>query len=100
LILLDWTYIVSIVLGGAITFGVSSCFFQKASVGLRQKVEPLTKQTDLVLRGLEEAGIIELNRDEEGKYIGIVMHVTSGPVEINVGGGLAQEGSEGCDNGD
>ena len=87
LLLLDWTYIVSIVLGGAIAFTVSWHFFQKASADLRQKVEPLAKQTDLVLRGLEEAGIIEFNRDEEGNYIGIVMHVESGPVEIKFSGG-------------
>ena len=67
--------IVSMVVGGLITVAVAWVCFYAGSRQLRKHVNQLTKLINIILRSLENAGLAELNRDEEGNIVGLVIHL-------------------------
>jgi len=64
----DW---LSIVIGGVITLFVSLMFYVPSAISLKRESARLRDHTTLILRGLEEAGLVEYNRDDQGEIIGV-----------------------------
>jgi hypothetical protein len=78
-----WLAVVSVLLGGAITAFLSWYFYQRASrelkdeaAALREESERLRRHTTLMLRGLEDAGLAEYSRDEQGEIEGMVIKLS------------------------
>jgi glutamate-1-semialdehyde aminotransferase len=70
----DWGTVVSTVVGVLAGGGISAYFSWRGSQELRHEAERLRRQTELLMRGLEEAakaGNFEWNRNEQGEIIGI-----------------------------
>ena len=67
---MDWP---GIILGGLITVLVSLIFYIPSARSLRQESERLRSRTDLIMRGLEEAGLVEYRRDENNEISGAVI---------------------------
>ncbi|MES1993261.1 MAG: hypothetical protein V4457_06580 [Pseudomonadota bacterium] len=57
--------IVSVLVGGVITFFVSRHYYKRAGDDLRLEARSLHKQTQLILVSLEQAGLVVLTRDGE-----------------------------------
>ena len=79
--------IIPVLIGGAtsgvITWLVSRHYYKKAGDELKQEATRLHRLTNLVLHGLENAGIMELVKDASGEPTGII---------ITGGGTIAGEG--------
>jgi hypothetical protein len=61
-------------IGGAITILVSWIFYVCAARSLKRETARLQRHTALILRGLEEAGLVEWTRNEDtGEIEGIVI---------------------------
>jgi hypothetical protein len=73
----DWPGFLSILIGGTITFVASGIFYVRAARDLRQETARLRQHTTLILRGLEEAGLVEYNRDEQGEIVGMVIKISA-----------------------
>jgi len=57
---------------GAFLGVLSGAYYaRRSSQELRREAESLRRLTTLILRGLEEAGLVEFSRDEQGRLIGI-----------------------------
>ena len=65
---MDWW---GILIGGVITLLVSLVFYVPAARSLKRETARLRRHTTLILRGLEEAGLVEYHRDERGDIVGI-----------------------------
>ncbi len=76
--------LIGVAAGGIITWFVSRAYYQRATKHLNDSVEKLDKRIFKVLRALEEAGLIELARDKNGKYTGGLK--LSASVKITIGG--------------
>ncbi len=63
--------IISIFVGGAITWLVSHYYYRRASQELIKETVQLRQLNNLMLRGMEKAGWIVFNRDEGGNPNGI-----------------------------
>jgi hypothetical protein len=71
--------LVALVAGGVITFLVARHYYEKASsdlkdeaAALRKETARLKRHTTLILRGLEDAGLVEYTQDEQtGEIIAI-----------------------------
>jgi len=63
----------SVVAGGVITLLCSWFFYWKAAKELTSETAELRRLTTLVLRGVEEGGLAELNRDESGRITGLIL---------------------------
>jgi hypothetical protein len=60
--------------GGMVVGGVITWFcYAKAAIQLRSETAELRRLTTFVLRGMEEGGLAELNRDESGRITGLVL---------------------------
>jgi hypothetical protein len=66
---------ISSVIGGFITGAI---FYWRGAKDLRQEAEQLRKLSVLMLRALETAGFVELNRDQAGNPTGLVIKVGIG----------------------
>ncbi len=64
--------LLSILVGGLITWLVSRFYYIRASNDLSKEANRLREFTELMLRGMEAAGWVEYNRDDRGNPIGIV----------------------------
>ena len=64
--------ILGTLVGSIVTWLASSHFYRRAAQDLIVETEALRKHTQLILRSLEEAGFVELARDQEGHIAGIV----------------------------
>jgi hypothetical protein len=62
---------VGILAGAIIGYLISSYFSRKASSELQAEAHKLS----LIMRALENAGIVEFTRDEHGKEVGVVVKV-------------------------
>ncbi len=60
-----------------ITLIVALVLHIRSSRQLENSVKKLMGQNTLVLRGLEEAGLVEYNRDEDGNIIGLILHFSA-----------------------
>lgn len=77
--------LIGALVGGSLSFLATWWFYRRAAEDLRVQTYRLRKQSDrlgkqsnqlrklnvLALRGLEEAGLVEFNRDEEGNPAGL-----------------------------
>lgn len=61
--------------GSVITFFVSWYFYGLSSKDLMRETKELCRLNTLMLRGMEEAGLVTYNRDKNGKIIGMVVKV-------------------------
>jgi hypothetical protein len=75
--------VVGSLVAGVISWWVTKRYYVKASEDLRQAASALKQETlevgrlsTLILKSLEEGEVVELNRDENRKIIGIVIHGT------------------------
>jgi len=66
-------YVGSVVGGGVITIFCSWVVYAKAATQLKTEAAELRRLATLVLRGMEEAGLAELNRDESGRITGLIL---------------------------
>ncbi|MEN6560257.1 MAG: hypothetical protein ABFD52_05745 [Acidobacteriota bacterium] len=57
---------------GIITALVALLFFCLSSRELRRNLKRLEKQNDIMLDAMEEANLVEINRDKHGKVVGII----------------------------
>ena len=62
-----------VLLGALITLWVARRYYVRASQDLRGKASELHRLTTLVLRGLENAGLVGLNKDEKGNIIDLII---------------------------
>jgi len=68
---------VGVAIGGVITWLVSRYYYKKAGNELKQEATELRRLTNVVLRGLEDAGSVKLNRDTSGKVIGLIIEASA-----------------------
>lgn len=61
--------------GSVITFFVSWYFYRLSSKDLMRETKELCRLNNLVLKGLEEAGLVTYNRDKNGKISGMVIEL-------------------------
>ena len=64
--------LLSTLVGGLITWFVSRFYYVQASKDLSKEANDLRQLTELMLRGMEEAGWVEYKRDDEGNTLGMV----------------------------
>ena len=69
--------IVSVSIGAVVTWCVARRYYQKAGNELRQEASELRRLTALVLHGLEDAGLVKLNKDASGKPIGLIIEMSA-----------------------
>jgi hypothetical protein len=71
----DWTSVLELAVGAFVGtvagWGITHYYARRSSQELRREAESLRRLTTLILRGLEEAGLVEFSRDEQGRFIGI-----------------------------
>jgi hypothetical protein len=61
----------SILVGALVTFIAARFYYQKASKDLFNEAMELRRLNGLILRAMEEAGLCELNTDEDGNVRGL-----------------------------
>jgi len=81
--------IVSVFIGAIVTWFVARVYYKKAGDALRQEATELRRLTKLVLHGLEDAGLIELNRDASGTPIGLIVKMS---VKLRGSGSMSAKG--------
>jgi hypothetical protein len=76
----DWTSVLEIAVGVLAGGAINAYFARRGSQelrreaeGLKQEAARLQRHTTLILRGLEEAGLVEYNRNEQGEIVGMVI---------------------------
>lgn len=73
----DWWSVlqlgVGIVAGGFLNW----LFALRSSRELRREAERLRRQTTLILRAMEEAGLAQLNKDENGEPLGLIINLSA-----------------------
>jgi hypothetical protein len=73
---MDPATILSVLIGGAITWLVSWFYYRRAGRELRQEAAELRRLSALILDALETAGIAALTRDSVGRIVGITIRGT------------------------
>ncbi len=73
--------IIGVIIGGIITGLVSKYYYNRASKDLNKEASKLIKLDSLLLRSLEEGGLVKYTRDDEGNIKGLVIQI-SGPINM------------------
>jgi Tfp pilus assembly protein PilW len=82
------TALLSILVGGVITWLVSRSYYLRASEDLTKESNNLRQITELMLRGMEAAGWVKYNRDpEDNRPIGIIFEDSGGATSHLSGSG-------------
>ena len=68
--------LVGVIIGGIITWYVSKKYYKRASQEMKEESDKLIKKINLILRSMEEAGLIEYTRDEQGNIKGLVIKLS------------------------
>jgi hypothetical protein len=77
------TTIFSVFIGALVTWFVARIYYKRASEELTKEASDLRKLNVLILRALENAGLVELNRDENGNPTGLVIKLKVGrPLQL------------------
>ncbi len=63
--------LLSVALGGVITFVVAWWFYMRAARQLSTEAARLRRLTVLMLRGMEETGLVRFSRDTSGEFSGL-----------------------------
>jgi hypothetical protein len=79
--------LLSVGLGGLITYLVSRMYYRRAATELKNESAELRRLTTLVLSAMEHAGLVSLARDKAGRITGFVIHVSPGSVSVTGGVG-------------
>jgi hypothetical protein len=74
--------VIGAAIGAMVTWLVARAYYVRASRDLEKAAADLRRLTAKVLVGLEEAGLVQLVRNESGEITGIVR---SGKVDIRIG---------------
>ena len=77
--------LVGLIVGAVITWCVAHKYYVKAGEDLRKEASELRKLNVLILRGMEESGLVKFNRDENGNPVGLV-------IELSVSDGIVVKG--------
>jgi len=72
---------IGVIIGGIITFFVAKYYYQRATKDLKKEAAELRKLNTLILRGMEEAGQVEWNKDSVGNIVGLVINLKVSPAE-------------------
>ena len=65
----------SLIAGGLITFFCSKYYYEKAGKELNKEASELRRLTNLILLGLESAGLMTLTRDDQGYICGFALKI-------------------------
>jgi hypothetical protein len=63
--------LIAVAVGGFVTWLVARAYYEKASKDLRKEAETLRQLNILILRGMENAGLVKLTRDQAGNPSGL-----------------------------
>ena len=63
----------STLIGAVVTWLVSRCYYKKAGDELCAETQELRRFTNLILRAMENAGWVQVSRDENGKPLGLIL---------------------------
>jgi hypothetical protein len=74
---MDLYNIVPVLIGAGVAWLGTWLYYKKAGDQLRQEATELRRLTNLVLHGLEDAGLVELKRDTSGKIIGLMIRASA-----------------------
>ena len=66
---------VSVFIGGLITWFVARWYYVKASEDLKKEASELLGLSNITLRALENARICDLSRDDKGKIVGLSLTI-------------------------
>ena len=69
--------IVGVILGGIITWLVAKRYYMRATQDLKGEASELRRLSELILRGMENAGWVKLNRDKEDKITGFIFELST-----------------------
>jgi hypothetical protein len=67
--------LISIVIGAVITWFFSWLYYAKSGKQLVQEAAKLRQLNELLLRGMENAGLMKIARDESGQPTGLVIEL-------------------------
>ena len=70
---MDSATLLSVAIGGAITWFVAWLYYRRAGSELRNEAAELRRLTAMVLSALEAAGLADLTRDHTGRIAGIAI---------------------------
>ena len=65
-----------VLVGALVTWLVARCYYVKASNDLRTTAEELRHLNEMILSALEQANLVEINRNENGKPVGLVLKLS------------------------
>lgn len=78
----DFIYTVAAVfIGGIITWYVSKKYYKRTSQEMKDGSDKLIKKINLILRGMEDAELVEWTKDEQGNAKGIVFKLSGSAKE-------------------
>jgi Tfp pilus assembly protein PilW len=66
------TILLSTLFGGLVTWWVARRYYKKAGDERRAEAQELRRFPNLILRALENAGWVQVNRDGNGKPLGLI----------------------------
>lgn len=67
--------LISILVGSLVTWFFSWRYYAKAGEELQDEAAKLRQLNDLLLRGLENAGLMKVARDESGQPTGLIIEL-------------------------
>jgi hypothetical protein len=87
---LDMSTVISTVIGALISiiasWFFSRLFYKKAGDDLRNEAKELRRLNAMILRAMEIAGWVKINRDERGEPIGFIFELQASAGEIKISG--------------
>jgi hypothetical protein len=69
--------LVGVFIGGIITWLVTNYYYIRAAQDLKSEASELKRLNILMLRGMENAGLVKLNRDKEGNIVGFTIELSA-----------------------
>ncbi len=69
--------IIGVLVGILGTWSVAARYYRLAGQGLATEAAELRRLSTLILRGLEEGGVVTLSRDASGRIIGLVIQLAA-----------------------
>ncbi|WP_144063039.1 hypothetical protein [Litchfieldella anticariensis] len=90
--------IIGLIVGSLVTWCAAKHYYEKASNDLAKEANELKHLNTLMLRGLEESGMAEFSRDDEGNVKGMIIQSSgslhAGPATVKGVGKVTQKGKE------
>lgn len=76
----------SVAVGALVTWLFAKHYYERASAQLSEEAVRLRRLNEIMLRGMEENGWIQLNRNEQGEIAGLIisasMHAAAKTTEV------------------